>query len=202
MNKNITNTNKENYYQSKFNENLFLDDLSIQNFGNTDDPNIRFTELTLKYEACVKRHMPLKKMSIKERQIRDKPWMTKEILKKIKIRNKLFANKKKDINNEHLKSAYNKFRNSVNNDIKMSKTKYYNTYFESCQTNMKKTWKGINELISNSNKSTHISQIQHNNTTISDPKGMADTFNNFSIIFLQMLALIQIKPFQKTLYLL
>ena len=44
---------------------------------------------------------------------------------------------------------------------------------------MKKTWKGINELIRSKNKSLTINQIQNNNMLINDSKLIADTFNNF-----------------------
>ena len=48
---------------------------------------------------------------------------------------------------------------------------------------MKKTWKGINEIISlrpNSSRKL-INQIKHNNILIDDPKLISDTFNNFFI---------------------
>ena len=165
--------------QSKFNENLFLEDLSIQNFEDKENANDSFSDLLDKYEACVKRHMPLKKVNKKEKKLENKPWLTKDILKKIKIRNNLFANKKKDPNNEYLKSAYNRFRNSVNNDIKQSKKAYYGQYFENCKNNMKKTWKGINDLIRSNNKSTKVNYILQNNQSITEPKIMANAFNNF-----------------------
>ena len=44
---------------------------------------------------------------------------------------------------------------------------------------MKKTWKGINELISSKNKSTTINQIEHNKTLITDSQKITDTFNDF-----------------------
>ena len=44
---------------------------------------------------------------------------------------------------------------------------------------MKKTWKGINELIRPNSKSSSVNQIKHNNTLINEPKQIADTFNNF-----------------------
>ena len=165
--------------QSKFDEKSFLEDLSIQNFDKSDNPNDRFADLLWKYEATVKRHMPLKKMNNKEIKLKNKPWITKEILKKIKIRNNIFAQKKKDPYNVYLKSVYNRFRNSVKNDIKVSKKEYYDRYFENCKNNMKKTWAGINDLIRSSHKIAHITQIRHNNETINDPKMMADAFNNF-----------------------
>ena len=60
---------------------MFLEDLSIQTFEEKENANDRFTDLLTKYEACVKRHMPLKKVSNKEKKLENKPWITKDILK-------------------------------------------------------------------------------------------------------------------------
>ena len=48
---------------------------------------------------------------------------------------------------------------------------------------MKKTWKGINEIISirPNSSSKLINQIRHNNILIDDPKLISDTFNDFFI---------------------
>ena len=124
IHKNISPITKETHYKldkSKFNETQFLDDLSIQNFDHdSPDPNEKFTNLLWRYESCVKRHMPLKKLNKQELKLKKKPWLTKVILNKIKHRNDIFAKKKRDPNNEHLQHAYNCFRNSVNRDIKNS----------------------------------------------------------------------------------
>ena len=182
---NVSPKTKEVHYkldQSKFDEKLFFDDLSLQNLDNDSiNPNDRFTDLLWRYESCVKRHMPLKKLNNKEVKLKRKPWLSKEILNKIKHRNELFARKKLSPDNDHLKHAYNRFRNSVNRDIKTSKKKYYTNYFANCNNNMKKTWKGINELIRSNNKTININQLQHNDTFITDNKEINNTFNNFFI---------------------
>ena len=46
---------------------------------------------------------------------------------------------------------------------------------------MKKTWKGINELMSSGKKSSNVTQIMHNNELLSDSKRIADTFNKFFV---------------------
>ena len=165
--------------QAKFNEQMFLHDVSTLTFIQTEDPNHAFSELLWKYESCVRRHMPLKKLNNKEKKSQQKPWITHAILVKINHRNEIFKKSKDDPGNAHLKQVYNRFRNSVNKDIKKSKEQYYLGYFEKCKNNMKKTWKGINELIRSSNKSSTINQIHHNNTTINDPTLMSNTYNNF-----------------------
>ena len=123
--------------------------------------------------------MPLKKLNMKEKKARQKPWITQEILVKISHRNELFRRKKLDPGNQYLRQGYNKFRNSVNRDIKKSKEKYYLNFFENCKNNMKKTWNGINELMRSNNRYTNINQIQHNNEFINDPMLIVETFNNF-----------------------
>ena len=56
-----------------------------------------------KLEASVDGHAPLKKLTPKEIKIRSKPWLSIEILKMIKIRNKIFARKKRQLNNDNCK---------------------------------------------------------------------------------------------------
>ena len=59
----------------------------------------------------------------------------------------------------------------------------YTNNFTDGKSNMKKTWKGINEIIFiRPNLSPKlINQIKHLNTLIDDPKLISDTFNDFFI---------------------
>ncbi len=184
VNKNISR-DKTTYYKrdyNKFNEQSFLNDLSIQNWNNQNDANTMFNDFAWRLESCINRHAPLKKLSKKETNFKLKPWITPNIIKKIKHRNKLFVQKKKKPNDMNIKYIYNKFRNSVANDIKKSKKDYYSKYFEDCKTNMKKTWKGIKELINTSNKNpTKIDELKVNNNIINENLQLADTFNNFFV---------------------
>ena len=61
----------------------------------------------------------------------------------IKIRNKVFARKKRQPNNENCKRLYNLLRNRVNRDLKKSKQQYYTDYFNEHVNDIKKTWVGI-----------------------------------------------------------
>ena len=105
-----------------------------------------------------------------------KPWISDQIFKKIKHKNKLFAKKKNNHEDAYTKSVYNKFRNSVNKDIRSSKKEYYQSYFENCKNDMKKTWKGITQKKTNL---MNTSQIISNNKLIDNPKEVSNTFNNF-----------------------
>ena len=182
---NITHKNTTYYKRDykNFNQQSFLNNLSTQNWSNEIlDPNVMFDEFILKLEGVTNRHAPLQRLNKKEVKLHNKPWITPVILKKIQHRNSIFSRKKDNPHNLYLKQAYNKFRNSINRDIKNSKVKYYSNYFENCKNNMKKTWKGINEIASTKLKSSsNINQIKANNVIIDDPKMISNAFNNFFV---------------------
>ena len=52
--------------------------------------------------------------------------------------------------------------------------KYFNKYFEDNWNNMKNTWKGINNFLSEVRRTFSINDI-----TISNPCDIANTFNNY-----------------------
>ena len=163
-------------------EENFLHDLSTQTWSNDTNPVAKLDALMANLTSCVDKHLPRKKLTKREIKMKTKPWINTTILRKIKHRNDLFSRKKADPDNNFLKSAYNRFRNSVNRDIKTSKQKYYNSYFVNCQNNVKKTWKGINELISSRAKTPiKVSQIKTNDAYIDDPTMIANSFNNFFV---------------------
>ena len=123
---------KVNIYQrdySNFSNDSFRD-VSIQNWNYYhDNVHDSFSDFYIKLEGSVNRHAPLKKLSPKEIKIKNKPWLSQVIVKMIKIRNKVFARKKRQPNNENHKRLYNLLRNRVNRDIKKSKKQYYAEYF-------------------------------------------------------------------------
>ena len=76
---------------SKFSADIFRDDVSIQNFNvKFDNVNDQFNDFYFKLEGCVDRHAPLKKLNPKETKLRNKPWISNELIKMINVRNKLF----------------------------------------------------------------------------------------------------------------
>ena len=68
-----------------------------------------------------------------------KPWITTGIKASIAIKCKLYASGDD--------SRYKYYRNKICSLIRLSKKRYYYKYFEHNVANMKKTWKGINELL-------------------------------------------------------
>ena len=65
----------------------------------------------------------------------------------IKARNKLFACRKRQPENDHVTEVCKKFRNKINREITKSKKYYFANYFKDCSNNAKKTWQGIRAII-------------------------------------------------------
>ena len=153
---------KRNY--STFSEDSFRD-VSIQNFDNNfEDVNVQFKDFYLRLKGCVERHALFKKLTSKEIKLKHKPWITVDINKMIKLKNKLFQRKKRQTNNLEIKRLYNLFRNRVNRELKKAKKNYYTKYFEEKK----------------STKST-ISQIKVNNEVIKNHIEIVETLNNFFV---------------------
>ena len=114
--------------------------------GNID---IAFSKIYNKLNKLVNKHAPLKSLSKRKFKQFSKPWITKGLLKSIKIKNALFAS------GDMIK--YKFYRNKITTLIRHSKKLYYHTYFTQYMNNMKKTWSGINEIMSrNKRKSKPI----------------------------------------------
>ena len=134
------------------------------------DVNDQFQDFYFKLEGCVERHTPLRKLTPKEIKLKQKPWITSELVKMIKIKNKLFNRKKRQQDNVNIKLLYNLFRNRVNRELIKSKKSYYTKYFEDNNKNIKKTWEGIKSIINIKNpKGTSIDQLKVEDKIIDNP---------------------------------
>ena len=81
---------------SKYSSESFRDDVSIQNWNYSHNNVIdSFKDFFTKLDATVDRHAPLKKSTPREIKMENKPWLSAEIIKLIKLRNKVFARKKR-----------------------------------------------------------------------------------------------------------
>ena len=187
VNREQIDTKKINMYRrdySTFSSESFCDDVSIQNWCYThDNVNESFKDFYYKLEGSVDRHAPFKKLTPKEINIKNKPWLSAEILKMIKVRNKTFERKIRQPGNENCRRLYNLLRNRVNREIKKSKKNYYADYFKEHVKDIKKTWEGIKKIVNlkkNSNRTTQLiigGKIVANDKEIAS--NIASNFNNF-----------------------
>ena len=124
-----------------------------------------------------------RKLTKKEFSLKQSPWITSGILKSMKIRDKLYKSFVLEKNNpqkDQIFQKYKKYRNMVLTLTRKSKKNYYSNYFSTHNSNIKKTWEGIRELVNmNKKKSNNIKMIYENNKNITNNKDMANSFNNY-----------------------
>ena len=109
-----------------------------------------------------------------------KPWVTFDILKLIKKKNRLY---KQYMRNpcERRQKKYKKCRNKLNSLLRRSKRKYYKDKFDTVRNNAKKTWSMINEILGNKKIVNKSNTFNYENTILTDPKDIAEHFNNYFV---------------------
>ena len=99
-------------------------------FNNDLDANNKFDVFNYQISQFINCHAPCRKLSKHKIKLSTKPWITKNILAKIRYGDKLYSlimkSKQPDPN---LISLHKKFRNSVVKDNKASKSNYFKNYF-------------------------------------------------------------------------
>ena len=106
-----------------------------------------------------------------------KTWITKDILRFIKIQSKLYSLYKSSRNNEDL-SKYKAFRHNLFRAKNKTKAEYYRQLLEnSCVSS--KTWKVINKILNNNKTkfSTFLLRLKINDNDIANPSNICKKFN-------------------------
>ena len=123
------------------------------------------------YNSCC----PIKTKTLTRKDI-EKPWINVEIKTNIKRRQNLLLLYKQ---NKTSVTVYNRFRNLVTNQIRSSKKLYFHNLLNSIKSDIKKTWKIINNFIRSKqiNKKFEINSIVNDNEIITDKNDIASIFN-------------------------
>ena len=133
----------------------------------------------------IDKYTPLKKITQEEYKRRLKPWITNDIINKIKDKNKLLtkiAKCKDQTQKELLKTEFKNIKNEIVRLTRNNKKNYYDNYFTKHKGNLSKTWQGIKEIINIKGKNSDVpSCIIVDGKTITDPAEIASQFNTFYI---------------------
>lgn len=127
------------------------------------------------FTSCYQRCFPLRSSTKRPAKIR-KPWVTKELLYKIKTKTKLYlkfigSRDPLDLN------IFKSFRNKLNNELRKAKSNYYYQSFNNCHNDSRILWKKLNSLMNRKPSSFQPIKIVKNDVSIQD-QFLADTFNN------------------------
>ena len=125
-----------------------------------------------------------------------KTWLTTALKNSIKNKNKLYLISKKHPTSENI-LIYKQFRNKLNSLIRSCERKHYEDLFKDRQTNLKKKWSLIKEIINKKNNHSHPPSLKINNKEITDKLSIANTFNKYFVNIGPQLAS-SIKPNQNS----
>lgn len=160
-----------------FNETCFLNDLNQINWNEVssfDDPDQMWVVWRDNLMNVIDKHAPLRRKRIGKKRSQ---WITPEVMSMMHKRDFL-SKKAKQTNTEIAWKLYRDARNLTNNIIKQSKRNYFKSNLDSVGNNPKKTWKIINELsYRQNNRSSRVSEIKVDNTTLTAPNDIAEAFN-------------------------
>ena len=121
------------------------------------------------------KYFPVKTKMLSEKRM-TKPWLSNDILKLVKEKANYFKYFKagllsKDVNNQ--------VKNRVNCAIRKAKNDYYIYKFDAYKSDIKKSWKLIQDLIGRNRRPELIRQLCYNGTTTTDQLQMAEILNNY-----------------------
>ena len=151
------------------------------------NPNKNFEIFIDNFTKLKQQCMPRKRVRYDKKLHKDNPWMTTGILKSINAKDKLYKvlkqTSKESPNYADIQTNFKTYRNIIRRSIMFAKRDYYQRMFNTFSNDMKKTWQTINDTLNRSKKSRKFPQLfkLSNGTTISDPKIIAEAFNDYFI---------------------
>ena len=107
-------------------------------------------------------------------------WITNFNREKRQLFNKLKDEKLKNKDTNETYQKYKYHRDQINSLVRLSKRNFYRTFFQTNYNNSREIWRGINQLL-NKQRSTSKSIFLEENGLITDPKTVANKFNNYFI---------------------
>ena len=160
--------------------------LSLMHFDNNlfADPNLNYSKLDSIINESRIKCFPVVEKKFNKYEHKISPWVTAGILKSLKFRDKLYVKwKKNNPSSEQytlLENSYKSYCRLLQKTIRLAKAQYHHTQFENFKSDIKKTWKHINEILSKNKKTSDLPKyLFDGNRTLTENKAMANCFNNF-----------------------
>ena len=105
-----------------------------------------------------------------------KPWFTKGLAKSVKKKNMLYKCFLNNPNSSN-ENAYKSYKNKLTHSLRIAKRLYYEKQIEKLNSNVKATWKVLNEILNrNEGKRALPSVFRADSHEIANPKEIANLF--------------------------
>ena len=137
-NKSIRYRTFDDFSIKKFNFDLLNSLVSL--LEGVSDPQTAYTRFHKLIDESYNKHFPVKIKTL-GKKAQFKPWVNQVLVNRIKIRDKLGKLSSKGRIDRRI---YKQFRNILTQQIRDAKATYFNSQFDRCKSNIRKTWKIIN----------------------------------------------------------
>ena len=165
---------------SNDNFNAYKEKLSAIKTGDylkMNDVNKTHTQFCENLVNIIHKCFPLKEKFIRQKTLNNK-WLSKSLLKEIKLKNRLFAKKLKFPIQKNIDDYHSQLK-IVEKNKKIEKRTYFKEQLEKYNTNIKKKWDVLREIILRKRKRSDISFIEKDNTIITDKNKISEVFVDY-----------------------
>ena len=148
-------------------------------FKLNDNANSAYDKFIKVFTNMLDKCTPLKRKR-KSRNKSSLPWITKDLIKMINKKNRLYKkymNKRTNLN----KTKYKTLNNKVNKLLRTAKKNYFSNQLENEKRNIKNTWKVLNNALNKNQYRPCNTEFNLNGTVINNPTQVSDHFNDFFI---------------------
>ena len=149
------------------------------------DPNQNYNVLENKLAIAINKHTTIKKRKLNKFNHKKNPWITQGLIKSIQFRDKLHLKSKcPGLTLEEyqtIKINIKTYNTIIKRLIRKLKRKFLKNKFEEHKSNLKKTWQLINDVMGRDKRDTTSDLFIINQEEITDPKLIADHFNEFFV---------------------
>ena len=179
----IQRRNMKNFDALRYQADLYLvlQELEMHKTTLYKNAEVAYNFFHKKHSAILHKHAPMEFLTRKQVELELKPWITKGILNSTRVKSKLFKLFKKTKSEEYY-ARFKFYRDTINSLLRKSKKQYFKQYFSLHAHNIKKTWKGINNLLHRQGNSK-VSDIFLNidGKLFTDQKIVVDKMNNYFV---------------------
>ena len=145
---------------------------------DTTGANEKYNKFLEIYENCYNSAYPKVSKKIKNQRSTGKPWIMKWLQEACDRKNKLYDIFIKHPTTEN-KKAYTKYKKWTEAQVYKAKRKYYNNQISKFNSNAKKQWKTMNEIINRRKSKSNITKLKFGDQNITNTTKICDHFNSY-----------------------
>ena len=147
----------------------------VEEFPNVGDINYLTNLLTENLYRIYNNNIPIVSKFVGQKRLKN-PWITPSILDAIQRKHRLAELARNDINRLQ---EYRQFRNTLSQTIRLSKTNYFHSKFNSCINDAKKTWVEINKIIKGNSSKSRTIKLNDDSGEGLPPNEIPNFMNNY-----------------------